>query len=139
MYLRALAGRPGLELPGSAYAHPGSHPNWGHAASGDLLGASTTNAEAKKALVHAAGLGRPPVMRICLLGPWAAKPLGLSTTNELLYVLGSQATGTQHHKRALVCSGKPPWPGQALHRGHGVVHQSISVMLPTPVTRRHQK
>ena len=25
-----------------------------------------------------------------LLGPWAAKPLGLSTTNELLYVLASQ-------------------------------------------------
>ena len=29
------------------------------------------------------------MMRIRLLGPWAANPLGLSTTNEHLYVLAS--------------------------------------------------
>ncbi len=28
-------------------------------------------------------------MRIRLLGPWAANPLGFSTINELLYVLAS--------------------------------------------------
>ena len=29
------------------------------------------------------------MMRIRLLGPWAANPVELSTTNELLYVLAS--------------------------------------------------
>ena len=29
------------------------------------------------------------MMCVRLLGPWAAKPLGLSTMNELLYVLAS--------------------------------------------------
>ena len=39
--------------------------------------------------MQAAGLHLPPVTCIRLLGPWAANPQGLSTTNELLYVLAS--------------------------------------------------
>ena len=99
-----------------------STPVRAQAAPGDLLGASITNPEVKKALVQAAGLGRHPVMLICLLGPWAAKPLGLGT-----------------HKRALVCSDKPQWAGQVLHRGQGVADQSMSVMGLTPAASCHQK
>ena len=60
--------------------------------------------------------------RMRLLGPWAAIPLGLGT-----------------HKRDFVCFDKPQWAGQALDRGHGVVHHSIFVMKLTPATQRHQK
>ena len=71
---------------------------------------------------QAAGLQPPAEMRIRLLGPQPANPLGLDGP-----------------RRALAWSVRLRWAGGASDRAHGAAHVSMSATRQTPTTRRHQQ